>query len=96
MYDTEGEEIDHEAEVSYTVSLSGTNSSLNSGYFYTFCIGYPTVRFDLSDYKHLVIGQFEYYGSPIKKQITIAENQSDSRILIRLVLELDHYRKLCY
>lgn len=65
MYDSEGKEIDHEAEMSYTGSFSRTNNSLDSGYFYSFFIGYPTVRFVLSDYKHLVIGQVKSDSSSI-------------------------------
>jgi len=57
LYDPESKEIDHEVEMSYTGRFSQTNTSLDSGYLYSFFIGYPAVRLNLSDYKHLEIGQ---------------------------------------
>ena len=47
-----GKKIDHEAKISYTGSLSRTNISLDSGYFYSFFIGYPTVKSDSLNYEN--------------------------------------------
>lgn len=57
MYDPEGKEIDHEVEMSYTGSLSRTNIHWIMVILFIFHWLPKTVRFDLSDYKQLVIGQ---------------------------------------